>query len=329
MKGWIPWLVEVIALLFGAIFVNLLSNQVEVWMPSFARWVVRHLARTMGPRAARCEEEWLAHLDQTSGGLAQLYVALRMLEVPFRTFIENSRDTPSGLKSAIRERAGLFTVSIAGALLIASYPPVEGRLPAYAILIPLLIGCALCLDYPHKLSAVYGRLNYFGRVVVGGFVLPLIVYFPLVWGLIAPSPRPPKKGVIGRQIATRSTFVIFPSLPLDSDRRETMASNVRAADPVAARATPRTDFVTKREPVSTNKYGVLTVRPLPIFNFSELPAKPPAESPYDEGLLSARTLPFLSLSELPEISLPTQPLPPLVEIRVSAPAAPTNLRIIP
>jgi hypothetical protein len=84
----------------------------------------------------------------------------------------------------------------------------------------------------------------------------------------------------------------------------------------------------EKAPLAANNYGLLSARPLPIFNFEPLPAVPKGADSTEEELLSARTLTELSTSDLRELTVPKQPLPALVEIPRTAPMAPTNLRII-
>jgi hypothetical protein len=326
--------VAAIVWLFGEVLKSLVTNLIGDWLLRLiARWIVRYQASTMGEQSARCKEEWLAHLNETSEGWAQLKVALRLLQVPLNTFIEECWD--AGLRRAtlasIRERGALFTVPIA-VLLVTVYPPDQTRFAAYPVAIPLLVVCALTIT-PHcrrALAISYERLNYMGRIVTGGLAVPAIVYFVVVWGWVAPSKHPPKRAVVGSIAATRSPLVVIPALPLDIDSQETMGGNEYSGSPAPTRVSPSSDFFSRRQPRQNNN-GLLGTRTLPILMLSELQYIPLPKLPTDDELLSARTMPDLNTSELPEVNSPKQPLPSVRDLVPTGgvPSAPTNLHLVP
>jgi hypothetical protein len=324
--AWILWLL-------GELLMNLVTNLLGDWlMRRIARWIVRYQASAMGEQSARCREEWLAHLDETPDGWTQLKVALRMLEVPFNTFIEKCCDVGAGRATVawIREHGALVTSVPVAVLLFKDYPLDQTRFAAYAVAIPLLLLCVLSLTplFRRALAIGYERLNYGSRIVMGGLAVPVVVYLIIAWGWVPPSERPPKRAVKGALAATRPPLVVIPSLPLDIDIREAIEGQEQSKDPASTRVSPSSDFLSARESLQNNS-GLLGNRTLPILLLSEIPGIPIPNLPNEDGLVSARTLLDLSMSDLPEIHLPKQPLPATEEeVRMLAPAAPTNLRIV-
>ena len=211
MKTGVLWLIGALMLTAGGVLVNLLSNQIEAWLPLLARRIVRYQATKMGPRSSRCEEEWLAHLNQTRGSLAQFVVALGTLLVPFRTVTEKCRDTPGGFKEFaaawFRDRASWITVP-AVVLLIAAYPPNPSRYAAYGVLIPFLLFCALYLAPPFRRAFALGyeRLNYFGRIGVGSLTMPIIGYFAIAFA-DTPATASIQKSSVDSRAATRPALI--------------------------------------------------------------------------------------------------------------------------
>jgi len=329
MVTWV--LMQIIA----PILTNLVSNQIEAWLPMIARRIVRRQAAKMGPRAMRCEHEWLHDLEQRRGGLSQLRYALGLFRVPLLTKIELLRNRTGGLKSAAivwcSDRAWWSTV-VLGVLLVVFYPPDASRRAAYAVIIPVLVTSTLYL-WPLGRQAtglVYGRLNYAFRVSVGGLVVPIVVCLAVAWALVAPTWRPPARAALNPRGALEPKLVVI-ALPMRIDARENLSGTEVRDVESATRPTPNDDSLQTPGPLPEDE-GLLAARSLPVFVLTPTPTLPLPVLPDEDGLLSARTSPVLTTeSERAEVPLPEQPLPSPQAYRPTPggpPPAPTNLRIV-
>jgi hypothetical protein len=203
-------LLSLVGVVVTSLAINLLANQIDTWLPDMARRIVRHQARKMGSRAGRCEEEWLADLDDRRGGLAQLYFALGTLIVPLRIANE---ETPGGIVGW----AWLIVPAGTIVLLLRAYPLEPSRYAAYAVLLQVVIVCAVCLAAPlRRVFAVrYERLNYRGRVGVGGLIVPAICIFTIALSLIPSSRRAATRKQFSGEIRDGKNLavILLPTLP--------------------------------------------------------------------------------------------------------------------
>jgi hypothetical protein len=311
--------------LIVAILANLISNQIEAWLPLLARRIVRLLANWMGERAERCREEWPAHLDQTVGGLAQLGVALGMVRVPVRMVIDKHRDELGGLfgsigTSILRRTSWVFVPILV--LFFVNYPLQPGRYATYAFVLPLLVVGALISapQFWRATSARYERLGYTRRVFSGGVAFPVLVYFVVVWTLIGPSWQSPRKVNRDTRASARPSITFVQILPKDALPRKTETGN---ATPTTPRLNPpETDVVLVRE-LEPTEDRVLAQEPVPTDGGPDHGSTPPIEGAA-----------VLSLTEVEQVLLPEQPIPSLQDppppVSLGAlPSAPMNLRIVP
>ncbi len=128
-------LLALVVWLLTTVFGNLVSNQIEAWLPRLARWMARRNARRRSSRAESCEEEWLAHVDATAGGLAKVFVAVSLSWAPWQTLIELWRDRRLDTR-AILSYTGAVPILfvIAGTILLfVRFPPSPSYYAAYAV----------------------------------------------------------------------------------------------------------------------------------------------------------------------------------------------------
>jgi hypothetical protein len=314
--------VLIVGFLIG-VFGNLLANQIEAWLPAVARWLVRQQAAKMGRRSLRCREEWLADLEKKVGGLAKLIYGLHAILIPLRTRIEKSRDTPGGLRvlaaELVRERAWWLTV-LAGGLLLAGYPPDPSHYAADAVVISILLVCAIVLgpSLRRAFSRRYDQLNYSARVIFGGLIIPMIALFTIALYSVPPQ-RQAGVHVPADPRALKSPALVWSPLPTDSDLAVAGANStitrVKARDGVLP---PLQQVVSKRAPLRDSQLpGIraLASRNRPRVT-QVLFVGPPAVSVFQS----------VDLSELTWSDLPKQPIP---SQRVSRPPqSPTSLRLI-
>lgn len=290
------WLVGVLTIIVTGVMKDLLSNQVEAWLPILARRIVRHQAAKMGLRGSRCEEEWLAHLDETHGGLAQLFVALGTIFVPVRTAMERCRDEGfESLATWFRDRAWWITVP-AVVLLFFAYPPHPTRYAAYAVLIPFLLFCGLYLAPPFRRAFAQGyeRLNYSARVAVGCLMTPVIGYFAIALSLIPVPLRSQTETRVPDRGGKPQAIVFTASLPIDLQRH-----------------------------VASSRVGTARFNPHRVARAHERRRRKNARP------IAPLTLPELEpvdLAKLPAVSLQDQPIPP--SRLFPPPVAPHSVRII-
>ena len=186
------WLFGALVALVGGVFVNLLSTVFEGWGCRLARRLVRTQARKMGDRAERCEEEWLAHLEDMPGALAKLDFAVSLQFAGVQTLIERWRDGDGEDLRAVAvwlaDRASVLPL-LALVLLFFVYPFDGYRYASFAVLVPLLliIGLSLAPRFREAVARTYDRLSYPGRVALSGLVVPLLAYFVVAMDYIPPQ----------------------------------------------------------------------------------------------------------------------------------------------
>jgi hypothetical protein len=339
MNGALNWLIGVVVV---GVLINLLSSQIDAWLPILARWIVRRQAKKMGQHAARYEEEWLALIEDTPGGLAKLcWVALPTLAIPFRTALNRYLEGPDRLRQLaawVADRLW-WAAAIVLALLLAAYPPNQGRIATYASLVPLLLifVFALAPGFRRILAVTYDRLNYSQRIAFGGLTLPGAFYFFVALSLLRPTGHSPKDLNIDSSGAETVTMVFLTSQPPDVIEGETSAG---------ADAKPRRPTLDSRASVNPQPRLAPELPPAAdvlqngVGNESPQGAQTRTATPTDElvmmqgpsadgsaepmhplpNMRAFRDLPF---SELPAVRVPDQPFPNITL------AAPTNLRVVP
>lgn len=308
----------VLASLAGAVIVNLVSSQIDAWLPSLARMIVLRQAKRMGDRAERCAEEWLATLSETRGGLAHLWFAVGTLKAPLRLRIELLRNHDACLfqiAGAYLDTYAAWLTIPAAALLFSAYPYSNDRRAAYAVVVPFLFLSALWLvpSIRRRIVETYDWLSYWWRVGVGGLTLVLALYFAGAWSRVPPSFSPPNKGVVEVEPLDGPMLVFVASIDFQVDldatdthgrplHRSVTATRVEQFDTAPQSLEPGTDLLSSR-----------------MFD--------PAANWY------------LGLSALPAIPMPAQPIPSPQDFEPPPPVAitdlpqdptvlaPTNLRI--
>jgi hypothetical protein len=226
MKSAVLWLISFVV---SGVLVNLLSSQIDAWLPIWALRLVKHQARQMGSRADRCAEEWQADLAQKHGSLAKFCFALGTLLVPLRTRIERGCDAAGGLRPALgawlQDQAWLITLP-AIATLLAAYPPHKSRYAAYAVFIPLILVCAASLSprFCRGFAGFYEARSFAGRVAMGSLPSLAFWYFVIFIGLVPPSGEGANRSAPHYGRAAKPMVVVMPSLPVDVDRRQASAS---------------------------------------------------------------------------------------------------------
>lgn len=282
----------------AAVLVALIANQIDASLPSIARWIVRHQARKMGPRAVRAEEEWLAHLDETPGGLGKLVVAIGTLVVPLRT-IETSVAWSAWLVYCLWILVPLVAVA-------TMYPPQQDRMASYSIVALALVVSGLFV--PARLRAAlatcYDHLSYYSRVCLGGAAVPVIGFIVIAWTTIVTTPNPLETTVAYTR-ASHEPRLVF----LQANAAEFGRSDARVSEaPVRVR--------------------VLPIQPAPI------PPEQPSLANFnvldgDSRLPAPDALPLSVLVGVPALSLPEQPIPSREGYPTAGPPpAPMNLRLV-
>ena len=212
LSWWLGSILGFLGALLGAVLGGLVGNQIEAWLPGIARQIIRWQARSMGAAAARFEEQWIADVNDTPGGLAKLSVALGTLFVSLRTRVERYRHEPGGFKRALAlglwDRAS-WLVAAVGATIVFFYPIEPSRYAAYAFLFPLFLLAVLFLvpSFRRACRLRYERLAYSWRVGIGGLAVPVVVYFAMAFGLIPPSFQPPPYPK--QQLLNRLNFQVY------------------------------------------------------------------------------------------------------------------------
>lgn len=67
------------------LIIALLTEETLGWMPHFAKWLIRQNAKRVPTHLIdRCEEEWLAHLDQIPGRVSKLLFSIDSYRASFK-----------------------------------------------------------------------------------------------------------------------------------------------------------------------------------------------------------------------------------------------------
>ena len=337
-----PAVKNLLIFIAGGIILNLLSSQIDASLPSLAKWIVRRAARRMAD-SARWEEEWLADLDQTPGGLAKFASALQTWTVPFSIAFESwleRRSVTAG--QAARKLLAWTLVISAAALVVYGYSFESSRYASYWVLTALLGSVAVGLSERCRrvVRQRYDRLNYPTRIATGGLALPLIASVVIAVLVIPPSRRgnawgfsdaPATPNAAVKMVAADEPagLILFEvKSPEDLEALSAVSDVGRGRRKRRENRAVGTDRFSGNAIAPESKPSIIDASGLSVASIEIVPTKP-------TNLVEA-----LAVSELPAVATPEQPIPSLqtentlpppampVAPSLSAPPPPTNLRII-
>ena len=299
----------------GAIVLGVISSEVADWILPLARWIVRHQATKMGDQAERYREEWLADLADTPGKLVPLWNACGTLTTPLKIGLDRRINLAGGLGAFafawLRNVASLIVAAGVALLLTLAYPPTADRVAAYTLLVGLtfLIGLSFCPPVRWAGGALYGRLNYAGRVVLGGMTVPVFIALAVSATLIPPSWQPPPKAPHGEYASLGFDIPTFRATQTETGRYEFLPTK------------PSLDS-TRSTRLSDSRVQSPSRPPRDVARRRPRKSKP---------LLEAS--PLLAFSEFALVPLEEQPIPSMQDyvppVYVGPPSIPTGLRIFP
>jgi hypothetical protein len=333
-----------------SVLANLISNQIDAWLPAIARYIIKYQASKMPAQPLRWEEEWLRDLDRAKGGLAKLVVALRTIGIPLKSVREVWLQRAQSLD--YRLFAIWFVIALAIASLIVVYPPHSSRIASYVVVIVPLVLVGLLWPSPVRdlLVDVYEAQRYVWRVAACGLWVPLITGVIVAQSLVPPGRHAPAPGPSDSPAPATRVFIVTVQAPDESEGRR--ASRHQTRQDLGPR-----DDTAEAPPKLLQLASVPLVAfepdtlPTPESTLAEGPTTPAPDAGEHERTstelsdratvsvgeaLPASPATSLTVIEVRVVPLPEQPVPstqPLVPVPVppargAPPAAPRNLRII-